>query len=166
MKRSVGWGITIALIAAIVYSEVHQRSQIDQQHGRIKELEAKLQTATAPQHASLEDQIVCAKQAERAFQSDQHSSSQKRFVEAHFISHYQSSSGRCFVEIAKSSFKANILIASRSINDAITGDLLGLYIRNSNQNTPGWCDMIDSNGHEKYCQSGDEFTELAKQYMK
>lgn len=178
MTRLIVLTILVILMTALIYNGFRQRqSRIEQQSAKINELEAKLQKATAtvvPQNGSLKDQMVCAQQAERAFQSSQRTTNTTglHLIETHFISHYQPATNRCFVE-ADASFlsKDGTMTVDRFVSDAIGGDLLGTYMW-VNKNKKYWavkpmmCDMIEASGQTKYCQSDDEFTELARQYMK
>ncbi len=162
--------LVLGLIAVTTYNEARQRHQIERQATRIKELEDKWHADTANptlQNGSLNNQIVCAEQAKRTFESNQRSDNQTRIFETHFVSRYQPVGNRCFVEIERSAIGQNReLTIQRYVSDAISGELLGMYIQSAKEAKPGWCDMIDRDGQTRYCESSDEFTELAEHYMK
>jgi len=127
-----------------------------------------LASRASSQSGSLKDQVFCAQQAEHTFQSDQRKANLTGLIESHFVSHFKPSSNRCFVEIETSLISNGKITEQRYVSDAISGDLLGMYstIADEPGRPPLWCDMIDDSGNTKHCHSDDEFTELARQYMK
>lgn len=168
--------LILATVGVYIYISQYQH-RIEQQSAKINELEGKLKTASAPlapPNGSLRDQMLCAQQAERAFESDQRTANTKdlHLISAHFVSHYQPSSNRCFVETDSTYIsKDKSFTVTRDVSDAISGDLLGMYIWVNKDKKywevkPTMCDMIDQNGDKTYCQSDDEFTQLAAHYMK
>lgn len=170
--RTLVVAISLVLFGGVTYEVSQAERRIEQQSTKIRELEAKLRTATAtirPHNGSLKDQILCAQQAERAFRSAQDSSDPRGLD--YFVSHYEPASTQCFVEIDRWSISKGTSIVTRSISNAISGEPLGTYGW-ANKGKKYWevkptmCEVIDRNGHTKYCESDDEFTELARQYMK
>jgi hypothetical protein len=171
MTRNVLVIIVLIVSALAIYNEFSQKQQ---QTAKVKELEAKLQKLSAtvvPQNGSLKDQMLCAGQAERvfeAFKGDTHRHPGGDSSEtASFFSHYQPSSGRCFVEIDRSLNNSAGLFHNRYISDAIGGDLLGTYVmEDAVKPLTVQCRVTGPDRHTVDCESEDEFNALAGQYMK
>jgi hypothetical protein len=159
MTRNVLVILALILIAVALYNEVSQM-----QH-RIERLEAKSQP-----NGSLKDQMLCAQQAERAFQAFQadthrHPGGDSSEM-ASFFSHYQPFSRRCFVEIDRSLNNSLGPFNNRYISDAIDGDLLGTYVVEDGVKPDTLqCRVTGPDRHTVACKSEDEFNALSRQYM-
>lgn len=176
MTRHVVGIVLLILAALIIYDQFSERQhRIDQQTAKISELEAKLKTVAVSdesQRGSLQDQAFCAQRAERAFQSaDWVSDSKMSVTYAYFVSHYQPSPSRCLIEVDTlfTERSTGESVKTRYVGDAISGEELGEYMQvwaHNGKVNLAECFMTDARRQAKYCGSDEEFTNLARQYMK
>jgi hypothetical protein len=123
---------------------------------------------------SLQEQGVCAKQAQRTFQEDW----QKPQLPANFTtvsqnyqSHFNTKLRKCLVLIECTLSEGKELITSAQLMDAYERRMYASYFRTSNQSEEFWqvitsnCEITPSFHEKTHCTSREEFDAFVAKYM-
>lgn len=121
-----------------------------------------------PAHpASLQEQAICAAQAERSFKNDGYKKDDPANF-AVFVSHYDAANQICFMGIESHRASGKELWTYRFVNDATGGQSYATYSWHTVEGRKYWevppfdCHITTISGERIDCKDDDEFDQLAR----
>jgi hypothetical protein len=141
------------------------KQKVAQLNQQIAELNAEL--AAKPKPDTLDVQAKCS---ERAFK-DFDDWGYKVRENADFIGYYNAALDRCFIQTQTSRTTTKGIFAFKELFDAYSGKQYGQYAWESKEGKKYWevppfvCSVTVPSGEVKYCNSEDDFLNLAAVYM-
>lgn len=148
---------------------IRQITELKQKVAELKQQVAELNTelAAKPKSDTLDVQAKCSDRAFKDFDDWGY----KVKENADFIGYYNAALDRCFIQTQNSLTTTKGIFAYKELFDAYSGKQYGQYAWESKEDKKYWevppfvCSVAMPSGDLKYCDSEDEFHNLAAVYM-